>query len=68
MCIETGLAYAISIQQTQESVWKEQKASQHPCATSVLQTFLVLSSFWQTQISLFNIQVDLQIAILYEPL
>lgn len=68
MCIETGLGYAISIQQTQGSVWKEQKARQHPCATAVLQTFLVLSSFCQTQISLFNIQVDLQIAILYEPL
>lgn len=47
-----------------------EKARRHPAprATAVLQTFLILFPLCHTKISLFNIQVDLQIAFLYESL
>lgn len=45
-------------------------ARRHPAprATAVLQTFLILFPLCHTKILLFNIQVDLQIAFLYESL
>lgn len=47
-----------------------EKARRHPAprATAVLQTFRILSPLCHSKISLFNIQVDLQIAFLYESL
>lgn len=48
----------------------KKKARRHPAprATAVPQTFLIHSFLCHTKISLFNIQVDLQIAFLYESL
>ncbi len=47
-----------------------EKTRRHPAPrpTAVLQTFLILFPLCHTKISLFNIQVDLQIAFLYESL
>lgn len=47
-----------------------EKARRHPAprATAVLQTFLIHFPLCHTKISLFSIQVDLQIAFLYESL
>ncbi len=49
---------------------ESEKARRHPAprATAVLQTFLILFPLCHTKILLFNIQVDLQIAFLYESL
>lgn len=49
---------------------RSEKARRHPAsrATAVLQTFLIHLPLCHTKISLFNIQVDLQIAFLYESL